>query len=148
MKLQALLQWLRARLGSADAQYRLALSHWFAAPERRSARRALYWARRAMQNGAPDALGLIYVILHESGQENEAHAGIVLAWQMAAEQGNAGAQFSLGQCYELGDMGLPRDIEKALKCYTKAAIGGSADAKAAVARLCSARDGSGRGSPG
>ncbi len=148
MKLQDLPRWFSAHLGNADAQFRLAMSHWFAAPERRRARRALYWARRAMQNGAPDALGLVTVILQECGQENEAHAGIVLAWQMAAEQGEAGAQFSLGQCFEHGDMGLAKDLKKALQWYTRAAIGGSADAETAVARLCSAGDGRGRSSPG
>jgi TPR repeat protein len=125
---------LKATFGDADAQYRLAALAWAID---RDPRRAIRWARRAMRNGAPDAFMLMTQIALDSGHEAAGIEGIVLGWRQAAEAGDAGAQFFLGQCHERGDFGVPRDQQLALQWYTKAALGGDEDAAAAVARLCS-----------
>ena len=52
----------------------------------------------------------------------------------SAEQGNAGAQFSLGVCYEYG-AGVSKDLEEAVKWYRKSAEQGDEDAKKALRRL-------------
>lgn len=48
-------------------------------------------------------------------------------YRTAAEQGDAQAQFQLGQCYEKG-LGIDIDSAEAVKWYTKAADQGNADA--------------------
>lgn len=45
-------------------------------------------------------------------------------YQLAVDQGNATAQWPLGQCYELGD-GVEIDASKALELYTLAAKQGN-----------------------
>jgi TPR repeat protein len=48
-------------------------------------------------------------------------------WQKAADQGNAVAQFNLGQLYQYGE-GVPKDLGKAAELYKKAANQGHAQA--------------------
>ena len=50
------------------------------------------------------------------------------AWKVAANHGNAKAQFNLGVCYEDGE-GVPRDMQQAVKYYTLAADQGFAPAQ-------------------
>jgi TPR repeat protein len=136
---------LKAWLGDADAQIRLAVSYWPDDVAKRDPGRALYWARRAMHNGEENALAFMTSALKDSGHESESMEGIVMIWRQAAEAGDAGGQFSLGRAYECGDFGVPRDRDEALRWYTKAAIGGDEDAARAVARLCSAAGSDGAG---
>lgn len=53
--------------------------------------------------------------------------------RMAAEQGNAGAQFTLGRCYETSD-GVEKDAAEAVKWYRAAAEQGLVDAQLELAR--------------
>lgn len=52
-------------------------------------------------------------------------------WRPLAEQGNAGAQFNLGQMYFLG-RGVSQDYAEALKWHTLAAKRGNASAQAII----------------
>ena len=45
------------------------------------------------------------------------------------------AQYNLGRCYELGNGGVDKDTDEAIKCYRKAADKGNAHAKAALKAL-------------
>jgi len=54
--------------------------------------------------------------------------------QRIAEQGNANAQFTLGQKYEQGD-GVPKNDQQAIKWYRKAAEQDDCDAQFSLARL-------------
>ncbi len=56
------------------------------------------------------------------------YAGALLEWRPLAEQGNAQAQFYLGDIYEWG-LGVPQDYTEAVKWYRKAADQGHADAQ-------------------
>jgi TPR repeat protein len=38
-------------------------------------------------------------------------------YRQAAEQGHAGAQYSLGSCYEQGEGGVPQDKAQAAQLY-------------------------------
>ena len=49
-------------------------------------------------------------------------------YRKAAEQGDAGAQYGLGWCYENGS-GVDKDLSEAFKWYSKAAKQGHAGAK-------------------
>jgi len=142
MNVRALSRIVKACLGNARAQYELALLAAHDPPDRPRLRLAKFWAERAMRNGDPAAFQLIAVILGKMGNPSDAIDYMVATWRSAAERGDAVAQFSLGCCYEMGgDWGVPKDLEKALFWYTKAAIGGYADAQSAVARLCSSGQG-------
>lgn len=55
-------------------------------------------------------------------EEDQALAASWLA--KAAAQNHADAQNNLGRMYELGEGGLPRDFDKAIELYRKAAAGG------------------------
>src|SRR6185312_363888 len=52
----------------------------------------------------------------------------VRTYQQAAEQGDAQAQYNLGQCYRLGT-GVEKDEQKAVEWYQKAAEQGDAQAQ-------------------
>ncbi len=54
--------------------------------------------------------------------------------QKKAEQGDAAAQYNLGVCYSNGQ-GVPKDIDKVVEWYQKAAVQGDEGAKSALKRL-------------
>ena len=58
----------------------------------------------------------------------------VNAGVMAANQGDAAAQYNLGVCYECGE-GVAKDIKEAVRLYKLAAAQGVAEAKQALKRL-------------
>ena len=62
--------------------------------------------------------------LYTQGNYTEA----VKWWRKAAEQGNAYAQYNLGNCYYHGQ-GVPQDYAEAVKWYRKAVEQGNADAQ-------------------
>ncbi|MEG2063237.1 MAG: tetratricopeptide repeat protein, partial [Kiritimatiellia bacterium] len=55
-------------------------------------------------------------------------------YRMAAEQGDASAQYNLGCCYRKGE-GVARDEAEAVEWWRKAAAQGVAEAKRALQRL-------------
>ena len=63
------------------------------------------------------------VVPESHGIEQAAHW-----YQMAADQGNADAQFALGNLYTKGD-GVPKSEPEAIKWYQKAAAQGHAKAR-------------------
>ncbi|MBN9888586.1 tetratricopeptide repeat protein [Salipiger abyssi] len=93
---------------------------------------ALDPAARSGNADAEEMIGVIYS-LGLGGMTDEVRA---FEWhQRAALKGHAGAQMSLGWCYELG-MGLPAaDPARAFLWYRLAEIGGHPDAAEAVEAL-------------
>jgi TPR repeat protein len=72
------------------------------------------------------------VLNEEHPEENNSNKGInissLINIRKAAEQGDAGAQFSLGWMYEIGK-GVPQDYSEAAKWYRKAAEQGLGSAQ-------------------
>ena len=115
---------IAAVAGDAEAQFRLAYSHWTLDDFEFAVK---YFMQSARQGHAKAQfyLGLCYYDGDGVSMDiNEA----VEWWQKAAEQGLAEAQFNLGNCYYWGE-GVAKDNEKALKWYQKAAAQGNEDAK-------------------
>jgi hypothetical protein len=52
--LAAMMRFVRALLGDAEAQMRLALENWYGPPQKQNRKWALYWARCAARNGPPE----------------------------------------------------------------------------------------------
>ena len=61
-------------------------------------------------------------------QQDEAARSRFLAEEAKAKQGDAGAQFMLGDCYYRGE-GVEKDFAEAVKWYRKAAAQGDASAQ-------------------
>lgn len=135
MNATTVLRFLRAFLGDTKSQLSIAEESSLGPKERRNRGRALYWARRAARSSDPWASRLLNFILLDPDSGEPAREAIFAAFKGAAESGDAGAQCSVGVCYEEGK-GVPTDLEKALFWYTKAALNGDSEAEAAVARLC------------
>ena len=80
-------------------------------------------------DGDPSAqfvLGKIYDYGNGGVEQNQE---IAVRWYLrAAEQGYPGAQFNLGNCYQLGE-GVKEDKEQAVYWYRQAAIQGDADSQ-------------------
>lgn len=55
-------------------------------------------------------------------------------YKLAAEQQDPDAQFSLGEMYADG-IGVPRNLEKAIDWFTKAAVNGHGDARKSLEKL-------------
>ena len=56
-------------------------------------------------------------------------------YRKAADAGNVSAMDRLGEAYETGQGGLPKDAAQAANWYRKAAQLGNSEAKAALVRL-------------
>ena len=67
-------------------------------------------------------------------QQDEAARSRFLAEEAKAKQGDAGAQFMLGDCYYRGE-GVEKDFAEAVKWYRKAAEQGNANAHSNLAQL-------------
>ncbi|MCD8070178.1 MAG: hypothetical protein LUE08_02175 [Akkermansiaceae bacterium] len=63
--------------------------------------------------------------------EEELNAAL---YQEAAEQGNAEAQYRLGECYAEGE-GVEKDVKEAVRWWRKAADQGHAEARMALHEL-------------
>lgn len=70
----------------------------------------------------PFALGWCHMQIPEVAGR---HKNLSLLFEIAANQGNEFAQYSLGFCYETGSGGKEKDTEMALLWYTKSANQGS-----------------------
>ena len=74
-------------------------------------------------------LGMCYYSDYYLGQGVDEDMVQAFEWfRKAAEQGHAGAQFSLGTCYYSG-LGVAEDIVQGIEWYRKAAEQGNADAQ-------------------
>ena len=88
----------------------------------------------AANNGDPEAqykLGCYYNSDECYGDAlNE--EGSAKWYKMAAEQGHAGAQYMLGECYYTQMGGVSKNFSEAFKWYTLAAMQGHAEAQASL----------------
>ena len=71
----------------------------------------------------------------------------VRGYRLAAEQGDAMAQFALGVMYANGGAGVPQDVDEAVRWYRLAAEQGDADAQLNLALIYSNGHGITRGGP-
>lgn len=94
---------------------------------------AVRWAKKVIEfGGVPNALQRYLIaeqLLKDPSGKNLAQA--IEHLQIAAEQDFSFAQFKLAQCYHMGKY-LPKDMEKALQLYRRAAELGSKAAKLAL----------------
>ncbi|KAL4893267.1 hypothetical protein BDV59DRAFT_201856 [Aspergillus ambiguus] len=100
-------------------------------------REGIKWLKRAAEssdaqyNAAPYELGL----LHESGYGDDVFADPAYAAQLftkSADLGHVDASYRLGDAYEHGRLGCPRDPALSIHFYTGAAQGGHAGAMMAL----------------
>lgn len=69
---------------------------------------------------AEEAEGIHVVHATDEATLTEFHDAILGPWRAQAEQGDAGAQYTLGYLYEKGE-GIPRDLRASVRWYRKAA---------------------------
>ena len=127
-----LLQLLRGALqGDRDAQFRAGFSYESGCGVPQSFEQAVYWYRKAAENGHPvaqNSLGTLY--LRGLGvEQSDAEA---MRWYLrSASEGFAPAQNNVGYMYETGrargnDSGSSLTDDEAIKWYRRAAASGSA----------------------
>ena len=98
-------------------------------------------------SSAAFALMLLLLPTMASAQNSKSRAGFVAAgagdyataqreWRLAAEQGDAWAQFKLGQMYDIGS-GVPQDSSEAVKWYLLSAEQGNASAQSSLGLMYS-----------
>lgn len=98
------------------------------------ARGALYWHVAALLGSRPAKLDYGLARINGEGVVKDEADGLV--WiNNAAAHGDTGAHEVLGELYEKGAAGLPRDLARARAEYQSAAAAGSAFAKGALERL-------------
>ena len=93
--------------------------------------KSLWWAAAAsmLVLGAPALAQENPVKAGVEAWERGDFKGAIAKWQGPANQGNADAQFNLGQAYKLG-RGVPADLKQAEIWYGKAALQGHEQAEA------------------
>jgi hypothetical protein len=127
----------KASSGNTEAQVRLGLAYQFGEGVQRNLVEAMKWLQIAADHGdsvAQTNLGCLYDTGAEGSPDSATRlarmlrkgAGIgqdlqeaVKLWTMAADHGNAYAQFDLAEIYMHG-AGVPRDLDKALDLFTLA----------------------------
>ena len=99
------------------------LSFWGICLKNDNEKAEMYWERAALKNHvlAQRLLGVLY-------SEKEDLKKAIYWYKKAAEQGNADAQYRLGDCYYNG-AGVEEDEQQAVYWYRKAAEQGNADAQ-------------------
>ncbi|EKG22229.1 Sel1-like protein [Macrophomina phaseolina MS6] len=101
-------------------------------------REGLKWLKRASESADPqyNAGPLLLAKLHENGHGDDCFKDEVYAAQLytqAAELGNAEACLKMGECYEHGLLGCPKDPALSVHFYTGAAM---QDIPQAMMNLC------------
>lgn len=101
-------------------------------------REGLKWLKRASESADPqyNAGPLLLAKLHENGHGDDCFKDEVYAAQLytqAAELGNAEACLKMGECYEHGTLGCPKDPALSVHFYTGAAM---QDVPQAMMNLC------------
>lgn len=110
-----------ARLGHADAQFRLGLMLDHGMGVERDRRRAVYWFRRAAYQGHVDAcyvLGVAYARGHGVAPDMRR---AVAWWRLAGARGNVDAQFNLGLVFARGYGDLAARPREAARWFRRAA---------------------------
>ena len=112
----------KANQGDADAQFNLALLYYHGVGTPHDNRYAIYWYKKAAEQGHVQAqyeLGRLYLFSGDDEVPQDYKQSVY--WHTkAAEQGHILAQYKLGHMYEYGDEG-PQDYKQAFFWYTKAA---------------------------
>ncbi len=131
------LRWLTlaAEHGNADARAEIARLHFFDPSAGVNNPQAENWLREAAQQGNSKAqylLGLLYLQGRTGGAVDNAQA--FLWFRRSAEAGHPEGITSVGAMYENG-LSVPKDIEKAVEWYKKAAALGEPTAQQNLKRL-------------
>lgn len=105
----------RAENGEAEAQWELAQYYW-ENPECRTPYDGIDWARKAAEQGHPEAEVTVGNFCEDHLDEPQA----VMWYKRAAEHGNVLGDYYLGLFYKEGRGGLPRDPERAEQCFLRA----------------------------
>ncbi|MBQ7917102.1 MAG: SEL1-like repeat protein [Firmicutes bacterium] len=95
----------QAQAGDANAQYLLAIKYYKGSGEERDPRQGFLWMKVSAEGGclrAQKALGLLYTSAQHAPFPSEEPTEAVRMYRLAAEQGDAEAQYWLGQCYMTG----------------------------------------------
>ena len=75
------------------------------------------------------------LLAHNPAMANEVAPGMLTIERFSAERGDPNSQFFMGQRYEQGDGGVPKDLNQALEWYRKAAEQGHGPAQFKVGRF-------------
>jgi TPR repeat protein len=122
--------------GYVEAMYRLG-THLLHHPQlsKQPNQGMLYLRRAAKENHvkALHELGLTFVKSDSEFTEQE-KIGACKMFEQSASSGYAPAQFEMGQCYEYGWLGCPKDDQKSLTWYISAADQGYGPAELALSR--------------
>ena len=105
----------RAENGEAEAQWELAQYYW-ENPECRTPYDGIDWARKAAEQGHPEAEVAVGNFCEDHLDEPQA----AMWYKRAAEHGNVLGDYYLGLLYKKGQGGLPRDPERAEQCFLRA----------------------------
>lgn len=117
-----------ALLGYEDAQFNLGLSYAKGRGIKQSISKALYWYKRAAENGnAPAQYNLAEHLRIGDGIEQDYKMSLFL-FRKAAEQNYQSAQNNLGMMYAEGN-GTKKDLVEASKWFNLAIANGSEPAK-------------------
>ena len=95
----------QAEAGDAQAQYLLALKYYKGSGEEADPRQGFLWMKVSAEGGclkAQKALGLLYASAQHAPYPSEEPAEAIRMYRMAADQGDAQAQYWLGRCYLTG----------------------------------------------
>lgn len=118
-----------AEQGLADAAYKLGMVYDTGNGVERDAGRAVYWYRRAADDGHIHAQHNL-AVAYANGDGVELDFKQALRWwERAAAAGNTDSQYNLGIVYAMGIHGVTRDVDMAKKWWRKAAIKGDAMAQ-------------------
>ena len=82
--------------------------------------KAKYWVEKAVNNGCKDAYGLMGDLLFDTPPQQINNPKAISYWNMAAENGDIYAMYSLGTLYMKGN-GVPKDSKKSFLYFFKAA---------------------------
>ena len=132
-----------AQLGLPNAQFSLALCYFEGEGVEQDLDMAILWVERASEQGLESAAELLKLL--KAAKEHPFDLGVaclkqedfeqaVLFFRIAAEQGDAKAQFNLALCYSQGK-GVEENQSEAVRWYRAAAEQGDQKAAEALARL-------------
>lgn len=123
----------KAEAGDADAQYQVGLSYFSGSGLPQDIKKGRMWLAKAAAQGHTPAQ-VFLADFKAAAAKPIPHAVAKKAFERntkAAEQGDADAQYQVGNAYDLGQ-GVAQDRKKAIEWYTKAAAQGHASAQNSI----------------
>ena len=130
-------RWYRkaAEKGDVLAQYSLGRSYWLGRGVTTNVQASLKWLNKSAKRNQADAMQFLGEVYLHGGPGLKADGCQAFHWFLkAAEQGRAGASYSLGQLFEEGN-GAPRNLDLAINCYRQAAEKGDSQAMMRLSEL-------------